>query len=93
MRSIAIIGATGMLGRPVTQAFINEGWQVRILARNTEKARRLFGSSVNVVQGDIKDKSTLRELLHGQDAVYMNLACVHAHMHHGRACRRVWTST
>ena len=91
MKTVAIIGATGMLGRPVTQSFINEGWQVRILARNTEKAHRLFGSSVNVVQGDIKDKSTPRELLHGQDAVYMNLSCVAAHMHHWRPRRRATT--
>lgn len=74
MKSIAIIGATGMLGQPVTQAFINAGWKVRILARSAEKARRMFGSSVTVVEGDIKDTNVLRDLLQGQDAVYMNLS-------------------
>lgn len=72
--SIAIIGATGMLGQPVAQAFINAGWKVRILARSAEKARRKFGSSVTVVEGDIKDTNALRALLQGQDAVYMNLS-------------------
>lgn len=74
MKSIVIIGATGMLGRPVVQAFVDAGWQVRILARNTEKARQLFDSSITVVEGDIKETNTLRELLHGQQAVYMNLS-------------------
>lgn len=72
--SIAIIGATGMLGRPVAQAFINEGWQVRILARNAEKAQRMFGSSVSIVEGDLKDIDALHALLHSQEAVYMNLS-------------------
>ena len=74
MNSIAIIGATGMLGQPVAKAFINAGWKVRILARKAEKARRLFGSSISVVEGDINNVNVLRELLRGHDAVYMNLS-------------------
>lgn len=93
MKALAIIGATGMLGQPVVEAFVTAGWQVRILARGAQKARRLFDSSVTVVKGDIKDTSTLRELLHGQDAVYMNLSCVPAHMHYRRPCRRVRATT
>lgn len=46
MKSIAIIGATGMLGKPVTQAFVDAGWKVSVLARNEDKARQMFGSSV-----------------------------------------------
>lgn len=74
MNSIAIIGATGMLGQPVTRAFINAGWHVRVLARNAEKARSMFGASVSIEKGDINDINALRELLRGQDAVYMNLS-------------------
>lgn len=74
MPSIAIIGATGMLGQPVTRAFVESGWNVTVLARNESKARKLFGSSVNVVVGDIQDGSSLRVLLTGQQAVYMNLS-------------------
>lgn len=72
--SIAIIGATGMLGQPVTQAFVHAGWNVRILARDAVKARQMFGASVTVIEGDMRDTNTLRSLLHGQDAVYMNLS-------------------
>jgi uncharacterized protein YbjT (DUF2867 family) len=74
MNSIAIIGATGMLGQPVTRAFVEAGWNVTVLARNEAKARQMFGSSVNVVVGDVKDAASLRALLKDQSAVYMNLS-------------------
>ena len=74
MNKIAIIGATGMLGQPVTKAFINAGFEVTLLVRNADKAKALFGSKVRIVKGDIKDTISLEELLIGQDAVYLNLS-------------------
>ncbi len=74
MNSIAIIGATGMLGQPVTRAFINAGWRVTILARNASKARKIFGSGATIITGDLQDDAAVRTLLNGQDAVYMNLS-------------------
>jgi nucleoside-diphosphate-sugar epimerase len=74
MKKIAIIGSTGMLGQPVTNAFINAGFEVSLLVRNADKAKTLFGSKVRIVKGDIKDAASLKELLTGQDAVYLNLS-------------------
>jgi uncharacterized protein YbjT (DUF2867 family) len=74
MKKIAIIGSTGMLGQPVTKAFINAGFEVSILVRNADKAKTLFGSKVRIVKGDIKDTTGLKELLSGQDAIYLNLS-------------------
>jgi len=74
MKKIAIIGSTGMLGQPVTKAFINAGFEVSILVRNTDKAKSIFGSKVRIVKGDVKDTNSLKELLSGQDAVYLNLS-------------------
>ena len=74
MKKIAIIGSTGMLGQPVTKAFINAGFEVSLLVRNEDKAKTLFGSNVRIVKGDIKDAASLKELLTGQDAVYLNLS-------------------
>jgi hypothetical protein len=74
MKKIAIIGSTGMLGQPVTNAFINAGFEVSLLVRNADKAKTLFGSKVRIVKGDIKDGASLKELLTGQDAVYLNLS-------------------
>jgi uncharacterized protein YbjT (DUF2867 family) len=74
MPTIAIIGATGMLGQPVTRAFVEAGWNVTILARNEAKARQMFGASVNIIVGDVQDAPSLRALLKGQRSVYMNLS-------------------
>jgi uncharacterized protein YbjT (DUF2867 family) len=74
MKKIAIIGSTGMLGQPVTKAFINDGFEVSLLVRNEDKAKTLFGSNVRIVKGDIKDAASLKELFTGQDAVYLNLS-------------------
>ncbi len=74
MKKIAIIGSTGMLGQPVTKAFINAGFEVTLLVRNADKAKTLFGSKVRIVKGDIKDTASLKELFTGQDAVYLNLS-------------------
>jgi nucleoside-diphosphate-sugar epimerase len=74
MKKIAIIGATGMLGQPVTRAFIDSGYEVSILARNISKADTLFGASVNIVPGDLQDLKSIREFLKGHEALYLNLS-------------------
>lgn len=74
MKKIAIIGSTGMLGQPVTSEFINADFEVSLLVRNIEKATALFGSKVRMVKGDLNDSNSVKELLNGQDAVYLNLS-------------------
>jgi uncharacterized protein YbjT (DUF2867 family) len=74
MKKIAIIGSTGMLGQPVTKAFIDAGFEVSVLARNSDKATAMFGSNVRIIKGDLNDANNLTELLTGQDAVYLNLS-------------------
>jgi hypothetical protein len=74
MNKIAIIGATGMLGQPVTHQFINAGFEVSILVRNAEKAKKLFGTSVQIFKGDLSDIDSIGQFLHGQDQLYLNLS-------------------
>ncbi|WP_442796246.1 SDR family oxidoreductase [Pelobium manganitolerans] len=72
MKKIAIIGATGLLGKPVAQRLLDAGFQVRIIARNVQKAKTLFPHA-DVVYGDLKDRISLIKGLDGQDAVYLNI--------------------
>lgn len=74
MKKIAIIGSTGMLGQPVTKAFINAGFDVSLFVRNADKAKIMFGTNVRLVVGDIKDAADLEKFFTGQDAVYLNLS-------------------
>ncbi|WP_128544413.1 SDR family oxidoreductase [Larkinella soli] len=73
IHSIAVIGATGMLGRPVTEELIRAGFQVRVLARHPDSVRPLFPEA-EVVRGDLADEKSLLAGLQGQDAVYLNLS-------------------
>lgn len=73
IQRIAVIGATGMLGRPVTRELIDAGFDVTVVARSPEKATRLFPSA-SVVAGDVLDAASTDQALDGQDAVYLNLS-------------------
>jgi uncharacterized protein YbjT (DUF2867 family) len=69
---IVDIGATGMLGKPVTQELIASGFQLTIVARDIPKAKTIF-PAVSIVEGDLHNKSSLIKAFTGQDAVYCNL--------------------
>jgi hypothetical protein len=74
MKKIAIIGSTGMCGKPVAQAFIQAGFEVTLLVRNEAKAKTIFGAQAHIIEGDIKDKEKLKTLLQGQEYLYLNLS-------------------
>ncbi len=74
IRRIAVIGATGMLGNPVTHQLVAAGFEVTALVRNPEKAVRLLPASVKQVQADLRDGQSLRRELAGQDALYLSLS-------------------
>lgn len=73
-KKLAIVGATGMLGRPVTKELIAAGFDVTLLARDTEKTRQIFGSDVRLIRGDLSDVASVQQLVEGQDGLYVNLS-------------------
>lgn len=72
IRRVAVIGATGMLGRPVARKLIEAGYEVTIVARDPARANGFEGAAV--VRGDIFDADSVRAGLEGADAVYLNLS-------------------
>lgn len=70
---IAIIGATGMLGQPVTHELIRAGFSVRLIGRDQAKMRQLFPKA-DCVQADLRDVPSLTKALVGIDTVYLNLS-------------------
>ena len=69
---IAIVGATGVLGRNLIPLLYKEGMQVRALARSVAKIKMLFGSSVEAVEADLLQpgiEQALGDILKGCDAV------------------------
>ena len=72
-KTILVIGGTGMLGKPVARQLKADGFKVRLLARNPEKARTLLGSGYEIVKGDVDDLSSLRSALTDVDGVHISL--------------------
>lgn len=53
MTKVAVVGATGVLGRALVPLLVQRGYEVRALARSAEKAQRLFPHDVEIVACDL----------------------------------------
>lgn len=72
MVKIAIAGPTGVLGRALIPLLLENGYEVRALARNTAKTKKIFGHSVEICECDLLSPAiaeTLPTLLPGCDVV------------------------
>ncbi|RAK67071.1 SDR family oxidoreductase [Hymenobacter edaphi] len=74
LRRVLVIGATGMMGRPVTQELVAAGFEVSALVRDVARARPQLPAAVQLFPGDVADAASLRAALAGHDAVYLNLS-------------------
>ena len=62
-----------MLGQPVARCLADRGHRVRVLVRSAEKARRMYGDTVEVVEGSALDRDHIQAAMAGCDAVHINL--------------------
>jgi uncharacterized protein YbjT (DUF2867 family) len=74
IRKIVVIGATGMLGIPVTVALLEAGFEATALVRKPDEARRVLPAATHIVAADVRHEASLRRGLDGQDALYLNLS-------------------
>lgn len=72
-QTILVVGATGMLGEPVARQLQKDGYAVRVLVRNPEKARAKLGDSFDFFKGDVENPSSLEKALDGCFGVHINL--------------------
>jgi len=74
---IAVIGATGLLGRPVAEQLLNDGFRVRILTRNPVFAKDIMDNRYEYAFADVRDYDTLHEALEGCSMLHINLNTDH----------------
>jgi len=74
MKKIAILGATGLLGKPVTLTLANAGYEVTVLVRDPALARKIFPKEVKIFPGDMRSDTDLQKFLKGHDKLHLNLS-------------------
>ena len=71
--TIRVVGGTGTLGEPVARRLRRDGYRVRLLARDPERARARLGPDYAYCPGDIDDTAALESALAGCAGVHISL--------------------
>ncbi|RSM63646.1 NAD-dependent dehydratase [Amycolatopsis sp. WAC 01376] len=66
---VMVIGATGVLGRPLVRRLLAEGHEVSGLARDVDRVAAVRETGAKPVQGSLFDVDSLAGALNGHDAV------------------------
>jgi uncharacterized protein YbjT (DUF2867 family) len=56
---LLVAGGTGRTGQHVVRQALEQGYDVRILARDVDRVLELFGDGVGAIEGDVRDPATL----------------------------------
>jgi uncharacterized protein YbjT (DUF2867 family) len=70
---VTITGATGKVGRPLTERLLQQGIQVRAIARSAEHLAPLAAQGADVQAGDLEDTAFLAAAFRGAAAVFVML--------------------
>jgi uncharacterized protein YbjT (DUF2867 family) len=70
---VLVVGATGQQGSLLVRELVTRGDAVRALTRRpeSERARTLADSGVELVRGDLEDAASLADAVRGVDALYL----------------------
>ena len=71
--TILVLGGTGLLGLPTTRRLVDDGFDVRLLARDPQRAERLAPPTVEVLPGDVTDASAVAEAMAGCGSVHISV--------------------
>ena len=69
--TVLVIGSTGSIGRLVVAEALAQGYQVRALVRDAERARQILPAEADLAAGDVTRPESLREVIRGVDAAIL----------------------
>ncbi len=70
--TVAVFGATGTQGRPVAEALLDAGHEVRAVTRSAARAADLAGRGATPVEADLTDLDSVRRAVDGARAVFFH---------------------
>ncbi|MCX2682058.1 NAD(P)H-binding protein [Galbibacter sp. EGI 63066] len=72
-KKIVILGATGTVGSKISDILLNEGNQVTVFARHSDKLQKFKNKGAQVITGDVKDVNTLIDAFKNADSAFIIL--------------------
>jgi uncharacterized protein YbjT (DUF2867 family) len=73
-KPILVLGGTGHYGRHIVRSLLKKEEPVRVLSRNTGRARDTLGQEVEIVEGDITSSEAVGRVLDGVRAVVISVS-------------------
>ena len=70
---ILVVGATGLIGTTVTRQLLADGYHVRVLVRDPDRARARLGPELEYMPGSVTDRAVVDRAVRGIDAVHISL--------------------
>lgn len=74
--NILVTGGTGFIGENFIPRLLEEGNKVRLLVRNLDKAKKIFGETCEYFVGDVTEKNSLKGVCENIDIVFHMVAKV-----------------
>lgn len=71
---VLLIGATGMIGRPVTRVLAGGNQRIRVLSRDIRRAAAWLPEGIEFAAGDVQDVPSLQAAMRGVSTVYISLS-------------------
>jgi dihydroflavonol-4-reductase len=67
---VLVTGGTGFIGRHLVRHLMEQGWNVRLLARCAKKAAILFDGNIDVVEGDLSSTAAVDKACKGVATIF-----------------------
>ena len=72
-KKIVILGATGTVGSKISENLLNQGHQVTVVARHTDKLEKYRSMGAEIIAGDVNDVETLTNAFKNADSAFIIL--------------------
>ncbi|MHA2332210.1 MAG: SDR family oxidoreductase [Candidatus Hodarchaeales archaeon] len=71
---VLVLGGTGHYGRHVVHDLLEMGERVRVLSRDSRRARNMLGEKPEIIEGDITSRESIVDSLRGTKAVVISVS-------------------
>jgi uncharacterized protein YbjT (DUF2867 family) len=73
---VVVFGGTGHYGRKIVKRLLDKNEKVRVLSRNTQKAKNTLGEDVEIIEGDVTCRDTVIRSLEDVKAILICLSAM-----------------